>query len=353
MGVKRWQDVGPPIGTLKPGRKNRITDVPGVLVGHTTCDKGPIKTGVTALLPHGDNLFQEKVLAAGHVFNGFGKTTGLMQVEELGTIETPILLTNTLSVGTVYQAVVEYMMRENKEIGGREGTVNPVVCECNDGYLNDIRGLHVTKEDVFTALQKAHQDFQEGGVGAGTGMCSFGLKGGIGSSSRLVSVGDEDFHLGVLVLSNFGRRKELVVNGKKIGPLLEDRIQEKERESKGSIIMILATDIPLSVRQLKRVARRVVVGLVHTGSCLDSGSGDVAIAFTTALRVPHHPEGPFLEQRVLVESYMDLLFQGAFEATEEAILNSLLSAHETTGRAGRSLFSLRDHLDLLGMVDRK
>lgn len=346
MGQKRWRDFGPSIGVMQPGKRNKITDVPGVFVGHKTLDEGPIKTGVTALFPHGGNLFQDKVLAACHVFNGFGKTTGLMQMEELGTLETPLLFTNTLSVGTVYQGVVEYMMAENQEIGKREGTVNPIVCECNDGYLNDIRGLHVTQEDVFSALHQAQEDFEEGGVGAGTGMCSFGLRGGIGSSSRLVAIEEQSYHLGVLVLSNFGRRRELVIGGKNIGPCIEQRLQDQEREDQGSIILILATDLPLSVRQLGRLARRVVVGLIRTGSYLDTGSGDLAIAFTTANGIPHHPKGVFLAQTTLVESRLDLLFRGVAEATEEAILNALICSQGGTGYKGRSLTSLRDHLDL-------
>lgn len=347
MGAKRWRDYGFVVGDLQTGKNNLITDVPGILVGHSTLNQGPVKTGVTVLLPHQENLFQEKVLSASYVFNGFGKTTGLMQIDELGTIETPIALTNTLSVGTVYQALVEYMMKDNLEIGEREGTVNPIVCECNDGYLNDIRGLHVTREHVFQALSLAAVHFEEGGIGAGTGMCTFGFKGGIGSSSRLVEIEDTIFTLGALVLSNFGRRSELILNGKRVGLDMELEMKRKEGEGSGSIIMVLATDIPLSCRQLKRVAKRAGVGLIRTGSFIDNGSGDLAIVFSTTNRILHKPKMPFYTHQEIAESYLNLLFRAAAEATEEAILNSLITAEGSVGRKGHYLVSLQEYLHLL------
>ena len=243
------------IGKLSKGKNNLITDVKGVKVGHKTLDDGKIKTGVTAIIPHSDNIFKEKLICSSYVINGFGKSIGLVQIDELGTLETPIILTNTLSVGTCSTALVKHMLKENEDIGVTTGTVNPVVCECNDGYLNDIRGLHVKEEDVFEALESAEINFKEGNVGAGTGMSCYQLKGGIGSASRVLKLDDKEYTIGSLVLSNFGLKEDLLVDGIKVG----EQILEKEAEEleKGSIIIILATDIPMSDRQLKRIAKRV------------------------------------------------------------------------------------------------
>ena len=252
MGLEKAS--GLTIGRGTPGHRNLITDVPGVTVGHATIrDGGSVNTGVTAVLPHGGNLFRDKVLAASAVINGFGKTIGLMQVEELGTIETPILLTNTLSVGTAATALVKYMLAQNEDIGRTTGTVNPLVCECNDGFLNDIRGLHVREEHIFQAIYAAEADFDEGAVGAGTGMCCLGFKGGIGSASRVVTLEGRSYVIGALVLSNFGGPGRLMIDGRQVGRELQAR-SAGERD-KGSIIMLLATDIPLSERQLKRQRR--------------------------------------------------------------------------------------------------
>ncbi|HHY09382.1 MAG TPA: P1 family peptidase [Firmicutes bacterium] len=345
--VKTARDYNVIVGSLPPGPNNLITDVAGVKVGHCTLDQGSIKTGATAILPHGGNLFAQKVVAAVHVINGFGKSAGIVQIEELGVIETPIILTNTLSVGTAYQAVVEYMLAQNPDIGLKSGTVNPVVGECNDGYLNDIRGCHVQKSHVHRAIENAAGNFAQGSVGAGTGMSCYGLKGGIGSSSRSVKLGNGDYIIGALVLANFGRKEDLLVNGSKVGQTIaRHSAAEKQSEDKGSIIVVLATDIPLSARQLRRLCQRAQVGIIRTGSYLGHGSGDIVFGFSTARQVPHHNKKHFAAVKVLNENYIDLLFRAVGEAVEEAILNSLFCAEGKEGREGNRRRSLAEYAHL-------
>lgn len=259
------------------GPRNLITDVAGVTVGQVTLndDEKEIHTGVTAIRGHKGNLFQEKLAAGAAVINGFGKSAGLVQIEELGTLETPIIMTNTLSVGTALSALTKYMLKENPDIGVTTGTVNCVVTECNDGELNDIRGMHVTEADVWQALDHCSETFEEGAVGSGTGMCCMGLKGGIGSASRIVTVDGEEHTIGVILMSNFGMRGNLTIDGFRPKGM-EFPPQECE---KGSVILVLATDLPLSDRQLRRMARRSVVGLCRTGSFLGNGSGDICDCF--------------------------------------------------------------------------
>lgn len=344
---KRIRDYGICIGSMPAGRKNLITDVAGVKVGHSTMNQGDIKTGVTAVLPHGGNLFQEKVLSAIYIANGFGKTMGSIQIEELGNIETPILMTNTLSIGTVSHALISYMLEDNGDIGVTTGTVNPVVCECNDGYLNDIRGRHVTEKDVWYAIQNAGEDFEEGSVGAGTGMSCYGLKGGIGSASRMVDLTGVEYTVGALVLTNMGKTEDFLLNGEPLGRWIKERSKEIEQEGdKGSIIMLLATDIPLTERQLKRVAKRAVVGLARTGSYIGHGSGDIVIAFTTANKVSHERQEVLHEIRMIHEDAIDKVFQASAEAVEEAILNSMITADTTVGRNGHIRRSLKEYKDL-------
>ncbi len=334
------------IGRGQSGTRNLITDVPGVTVGHATVKSTPSAcTGVTAILPHGGDLFHDKVMAAACVFNGYGKTTGLVQVEELGTLESPILLTNTLSVGTAATACIKYMMAKNPDIGREAGTVNPLVGECNDGSLNDIRALHVTEAHVMEALRSCGEEFSEGAVGAGTGMCCLGFKGGIGSASRIVSMDGHTYTVGALVLSNFGERGRLTIDGRPIGHEILEKLQEKQssnQQDKGSIIMVLATDLPLTERQLKRVARRAGVGLSRTGSFMGNGSGDIAIAFSTANRIPHDSPTALLHFSAISDGYIDPVFDMAAEAVEEAIISSLWHAETTEGRDGRVIVGLKD-----------
>ncbi len=342
---KKIRDYGITIGKIPTGEKNSITDVEGVKVGHATIDNEQAKTGVTAIIPHEGNVFKDKLIAAAHVINGFGKSTGLVQIEELGTLESPIILTNTLSVGRAYDTLVRYMLSQNEDIGDTTGTINPIICECNDGVINDIRGLHVTKDHVFEAIENASGDFIQGNVGAGTGMLCYDLKGGIGSSSRVIELGSNKYTVGVLVLSNFGSLEDFVLNGEHIGCELSHKINKMEAtEDKGSIIAILATDLPLSARQLKRVLKRVQSGIARTGSYTGHGSGEIAIGFSTANIIKHYEERDIISISTINENKINSIFKACVEATEEAILNSLITSNTTIGRDGKKIYSLRDLL---------
>lgn len=331
------------IGDLKTGKNNSISDVEGVRVGNITLDKDNIKTGVTAIIPHEGNIFKDKVLAASHVINGFGKSTGLIQIDELGVLETPIILTNTLSVGLAYDSLVRYMLDCNDDIGDTTGTVNPVICECNDGKINDIRGLHIKNEDILKAIESADIKFDEGNVGAGTGMVCYDLKGGIGSSSRIISLEDNDYTLGVLVLSNFGSLEDFVLNGDNIGKKLCKEIGKIiSTEDKGSIIVIMATDIPLSSRQIKRVIKRATHGIARTGSYSGSGSGEIVIGFSTANIIKHHENNEIREIKIINEDKINKVFKAAVYATEEAILNSMICASSVEDRKGEKVYSLNE-----------
>lgn len=342
---RRIRDYNITIGKMKPGKLNSITDIEGVKVGHITLNNKDIKTGVTAILPHGGNLFKEKVMASSYVINGFGKSIGLIQIDEMGNIETPIILTNTLSIGTAFNGVVDYMLNSNEDIGKTTGTVNPVICECNDGFLNNIRNQSIEKHHVVDAIINAATEFEEGAVGAGTGMCCLGLKGGIGTSSRIINLDERDYVLGSLVLSNFGVGEELLIDGKKVGVEIKSLLSKiYEEQDKGSIIIVIATDIPLSERQLKRVSKRAVVGLSRTGSFIGNGSGDLVIAFTTANKVNHYEEKDICEIKVLSDNKIDAVFKAVAETVEESILNSLICAEKTVGRDGHMKHSLKEFI---------
>lgn len=328
------------IGRLPHGIKNRITDVPGVRVGHCTVDTDQHKTGVTVIMPCEDDIFRDKMVAACHVLNGFGKTAGLMQIQELGTLETPIALTNTLNVGLVHDAMVEYMCRRAEENGYAIRSVNPVVCECNDASLNDIRHRAVGEREVFEAIQEASEDFTLGDVGAGKGMTCHDLKGGIGSSSRVLQIGEEVFTIGVLVLSNHGSLKDLTIHGENIGMDIERKIRE-DTPDQGSIIMIVATDLPVTSRQLGRIIRRCSVGLARLGSYIGHGSGEVMVGFSTANRIPY--DGDCMNLRCIHESHMDKAFRAVAEATEEAVVQSMLNAEPVTGYSGKYRHSLKEY----------
>lgn len=327
-------------GILPPGPLNAITDVAGVAVGHATIRQAGIHTGVTAIVPQPGNLFADKVMAATEVINGFGKSTGLVQLAELGLLETPILLTNTLAVGTCANALIRAAVAENPAIGRTTSTVNPVVLECNDGPLNDIQAMAVTEAHARTALRAASAGpVAEGAIGAGTGMTAFGFKGGIGTSSRRMRIAGEDFVLGALVLANFGRAGDLVLpDGRRPDP------RAARDPEQGSVIVILATDLPLDIRQLQRVARRAGAGLARLGAFWGHGSGDIAVAFTTANRVPHDSSADLQTIRRLNDARIDLPFRAATETTEEAVLNALVAAPDFTGRDGAHRPSLADWL---------
>jgi D-aminopeptidase len=342
----RARNWGLACGRIPAGALNSIADVPGVRVGHRTLADGGIRTGVTAVVPHGRNLYREKPVAAVHVLNGFGKSAGLMQVAELGVLETPILLTNTLSVGTCCTALVRHAVAHNPDIGRETATVNPVVMECNDGFLNDIQALAVTEADARAALDEASSHVEVGSIGAGCGMSTFGFKGGIGTSSRRLALDSRSFHFGVLVLSNFGRPGDLrLPDGRLVAPpmlLPDDKAAEK-----GSIIVIAATDIPLSDRQLQRVIRRSGVGLARLGSFWGHGSGDIALGFTTGNILRHDEKAALVDLRSLNENRIDLLFEAMADATQEAVLNALVAAGSMMGRNGHHRPSLVDSLESL------
>lgn len=329
------------IGKLPQGSRNSIADVPGVRVGHTTVDNHRHKTGVTVVMPCGDDIFKEKMVAASFTLNGFGKTAGLVQIEELGTLETPIALTNTLNVGLVHDAMVEYMCREAEKGGYSIRSVNPIVCECNDASLNDIRERVIGQDEVFAAIESASQDFALGDVGAGKGMTCHDLKGGIGSSSRIIEVGMEKFTLGILALTNHGSLSDLTIGGKNVGMEIEEKIKE-DTPDEGSCILILATDLPVSSRQLKRILKRCSVGLARLGSFTGHGSGEIFIGFSTANRIPAN--GDCVTLRCIHESQIDKAFRAAAEATEEAVLLSMLEANTVTGYSGKVRRSLKEFL---------
>ena len=329
----------------KSGPRNLITDVPGVKVGHATIRHGEVNTGVTAILPHERNLFQEKVMAGAAVINGFGKSAGLVQIEELGTIESPIILTNTLSTGTALTAIVKYMMAQNPDIGVKTGTVNCLVTECNDGRLNDIRGLHVTEEHVLQAVENAAADFEEGAVGGGTGMVCLGLKGGIGSASRQLEADGRTYTTGALVMSNFGAAGNLVIGGRRIDTRKCNEECGREFRDSGSIIIIIGTDVPLNERQLKRVAKRAMISLGRVGSYCGNGSGDIAIAFTTANNQPHYSDRNIWDTKMFYDENIDCVFEAAVEAVEEAIISSLYHAKTTVGVRGNQYMGLLEFLE--------
>jgi D-aminopeptidase len=324
----------PHVGLLPAGPRDAISDVAGVTVGHCTLAEGPVQTGVTVIRLHPGDPFREKCLAAATVLNGFGKSLGLIQLQELGTIETPIALTNTLAVGTVFNAQVREALQGTPEMGREWPVVNPLVLECNDGYLNDIRAPSVGEEHYRRALAAASADFARGAVGAGRGMSCFELKGGIGSASRQVKVAGEGFLVGALVLANFGRLPDLIVAGRHLGPALVRRRAEgaPEAPETGSIIAVLATDAPLDRHQLRRLSLRAGAGLARTGSVFGHGSGDISLAISTAERpsYPPPPSGPL--RRQLLDELLDPFFRAAADAVEQAILDALFAAESVTGR---------------------
>jgi D-aminopeptidase len=358
----RVTGIGLKVGILPAGALNAITDVPGVLVGHTTIIRGEnVRTGVTAVVPHGGNLFQEKVPGAVFVGNGFGKLAGSTQVNELGEIETPILLTSTLAVPKTADFLMDYML----ELPGNEnvGSINPLVAETNDGFLNDVRGRHITRDDVFNSLKAAKTGaVDEGSIGAGTGTVAFGWKGGIGTSSRKLPAALGGYTVGVLVQSNYGG--VLTVDGAPVGVELgqyylknavegSSRIETNPRSliphsadrgprsaADGSIIIVIATDAPLDWRQLHRLAERSMSGLARTGSAMTNGSGDYAIAFSTASENRVRASEARRSIQVVGNDAMSPLFLAVIEATEEAIYNSLFRATTTTGKDKRTVEAL-------------
>lgn len=347
------------IGVLDTGERNAITDVQGVQVGHQTLIEGDhIRTGATAILPHAGNIFQQKVPAAVYVGNGFGKLAGSTQIKELGNLETPIVLTNTLSVPTATDALIDHTFSFSANDNVR--SVNPVVGETNDGYLNDIRGRHVSKKDVLSAIDNAKSgNVEQGNVGAGTGTIAFGFKGGVGTSSRKLPDDLGGYSIGVLVQSNFGG--VLQIAGVPVGQELDKYYlsDELNETPDGSCMIVVATDAPLDARNLERLAKRAMLGLGKTGGIASNGSGDYVIAFSTAesVRIPYSSDQDLKEQNVLRNSAMSPLFMAVNEATEEAIINSLFHAETMTGQDGNTVEELPvdkvlEIMEKYGRIDR-
>jgi D-aminopeptidase len=357
----RIRDYGVEVGVMAPGPRNSIADVEGVTVGHCTVDDSQrgVHTGVTVVVPGGGSLFREKLTAAVSVFNGFGKSAGLMQIEEKGTLETAVVLTGVSSVGVLYDALFHREMEQDAEICRAEGSVNPVVCECNDSFLNDARTAKLAREHLDAAFSSASSDFEEGSVGAGRGMSCFQLKGGIGSASRIIETSVTDsgvakprvgnFTVGVLVLANFGELPCLTLAGRHVGLQSEALKPSPEKAAeRGSVIIVVATDAPLNSHQLKRLAKRSFLGIGRTGSFAGDGSGDIAVAFSTACRIPHtSPSDGCVLHRTLHEDHSNSFFKGTAEAAEEAVLNALVAAEPLKGRDGNERRSLKEFLPAL------
>lgn len=337
MLLGRWRDerqIGMP--RMPSGPLNSISDVTGVTVGHSTLSTGEFQTGVTAIRPPVDNLFAQPLPCGISVLNGFSKPIGVVQVKELGVLQTPILLSNTLSMGTLFTALVRDAIHKNPELGRSQPTVNPLALECNDGWLNDIQALSVSEDMAITALEKANHSFARGSVGAGRGMSCFGLKGGIGTASRQLPVLKAT--LGVLVLANFGALEALTLDGVPIGKAIARYCPEcVPQQDKGSIITIMATDAPLDARQLTRIAKRAGAGLGRLGSYWGHGSGDIAVAFSTCAQSTSACDDTLLETALCA----------AADATEHAVLDALLQAEPVTGFRGHHRFSLPQVLDQL------
>jgi D-aminopeptidase len=353
MTQKRFRDYNLTVGDLSTGEHNAITDMDGVLVGHTTLfsgegtlktGTGPIRTGVTVILPHGDNVYAQKVPGAVHTINGFGKPMGFEEVRELGMIESPIALTNTLNVGLVADALVQYAIQHNPNIGVRGPSINAIVGETNDGFLNDIQGRHVRAEHVFKAIDSAASGIvAEGAVGAGTGTTCFQWKGGIGSSSRVLPQEAGGYTVGVLVQTNFGAAKDLHILGVPIGKQIVPPNQKHSPiPDGGSIMTVLATNAPLDPRQLRRLCVRVGAGLARTGSVYNHGSGDFVIAFSTAEPFPTKPDALTTTRTTIANEgkLMQTLFPAIADVVEEAIYNSLFMAETVIGRDGNTRYAL-------------
>ncbi len=334
--------LGIPTGTFPTGTLNAITDVPGVRVGHRTLHKGhgplvpgqgPVRTGVTVIIPR-DDVWNHKVPAGSFVLNGTGEMTGLAWIEEGGFLEYPIALTNTLNAPLVANGVISWMLKQYPAIGITDDTLTPVVAECDDSYLNDSQGRHVREHDVVRALENASVGiFAQGAVGAGTGMKSYGFKGGIGTSSRILPDSDGGYVVGVLVNANHGRREELTIHGQPMAQFFAS-VKAPPQTTEGSIIIIIGTDAPLNSRQLKRVAKRAALGLARTGTIGRHGSGDFILAFSTGNVIPHYPTDQTYTMTILADIYLNAIFAAVVESTEEAILNALTMATTVVGRDG-------------------
>lgn len=339
MTRPRAREAGIWFGDLPTGIRNMITDVPGVRVGHCTLVRGngvlrpgigPVRTGVTVILPHMGSTYEKPVKGSFFDYNGCGGLHGSPQIREFGMIESPIGLTNTMSLGAVSEGIIKYMLRQNPEIGVAGDTTIPIVAECDDSYLNDAKGLHVREEHVFEAIADASEIVKEGAVGAGTGMSCYDFKGGIGTSSRSVSTPQGKYTLGSLVLSNHGERSELRIDGVPVGRALAQPAEK--RVEQGSLVMIVGTDAPVDSRQLNRIARRAVLGMAVTGTCSHNGSGDIVVAFSTANQHERFTHEGLVTENLLMDKDLDIFFRATVDSVEESIVNSIFKAETVTGR---------------------
>lgn len=329
---KRIRELGVKLGTLETGPYNAITDVEGIRVGHTTIikgkGKGAVRTGVTVIIPHQENVYEENLFASYFNLNGWGEMTGIADIDNTGKLKTPIFLTGTYNVGIVYQAATNYLSHINPKMGDTDEMANPVVAECFDSFLSDVRSRMITEKDVMEAIKKASSGpVEEGAVGGGTGMRSFGFKGGIGTSSRKVK---NKYIVGVLVMANTGGRNQLRIDGVPVGK--EIKGFELVRGKTKSIILVVATDAPLLPYQLKKIAKRVAMGLAQTGAISSTGSGDIILAFSTANKIPRNQTNSFLDIKAVNDFWITPFYQATVEATHEAIINALTTAKTTIGR---------------------
>lgn len=344
----RSRNLGIIIGRYPTGRYNAITDVRGVRVGQVTLwsgegrlrpGRGPVRTGVTVIIPADGDLWRSKLAAGSFVLNGNGEAMGLMWLAESGVLETPVAFTNTLSVGAVQKALVDMMLETHPAIGVTDDTLTPVVMECDDSTLNDIRGQHVKTAHVRSALKAAASGpVAEGAVGAGTGMTTYEFKGGIGTASRVVPKKAGGYTVAVLLNANHGKRHLLRMGGAAVGAKITDLMPKENKD--GSITVVVATDAPLDSRQLSRLAKRAMLGVCRTGGVATHGSGDVAVAFSTANRIPHYPKNPVYKFRLLSDFHIDPLFEAAADAAEEAVINAMLAARTVVGRDGNTVYAL-------------
>lgn len=339
---KRVRELGIKIGRFPTGQNNAITDIPGVKVGHETVItdmqdvQGPARTGVTVILPNED-IYNQRIFANSHVINGAGEMTGIVQMKEWGIIETPIALTNSMNVGIVSDGIIEYMTQRYPELGETEDIVLPIVAECDDSFLNNPRGRHVKQEHVLSAIRKATSGkVEEGSVGSGTGMSCFEFKGGIGTSSRVIL---EQYTIGTLVMTNFGKRRDFLLNGAAVGEQLLENMP-KSHVPEGSIIIVIGTNAPLLPHQLGRLAKRAALGLGKVGSKAYHGSGEISLAFSTGNHLKRGEDSEVLNLNMLNDQFLNDLFEAAIECVEEAILNAIFKAKTVSGRNGNILYEI-------------
>jgi len=347
----RLRDLGMSIGEYAPGPLNSITDVPGVRVGHSTLiegsgrrkpGNGPVRTGVTVIVPN-DDIYNKKLVSGGFILSGAGEVAGFTQVSEWGLIETPIALTNTLSVGRVSDSVIKWMAQKYPAIRDLQEVIIPVVGECDDSFLNDAVGLHIKPQHVFSALDNATADLvEEGAVGAGTGMICCDFKGGIGTASRIIPLGGLNYTMGVLVQSNFGVMEHLRMDGYPVGRMLAGNqgIYNRRTSSYGSIIVVVGTDMPLTAIQMNRLCRRAALGIGRVGSYGAHSSGEIIIGFSTANIIPRQPPEPRVQFSMILDTFLDFAYKAVIETTEEAILNSLTMAVDMEGAGGNRVPSI-------------